>query len=237
MPGRLGLHPRTAVSSRRRPWYECDGGVRLAHDETLVGEHYPELRYRADAYTGRIALEGTITLRTESGIPIRVATRVEFPDDYSDQEPMVYETAGRFPWDPDRHILPGGRCCLWLRPESKWDPKDPDGLLHLLDETVLFFERQLIHELYPDAPWPGGERSHGLLGYAEYISERLGGDEERLSAMKPVLIGALHVGRNTTCPCGSGAKYKKCCLFRVEDIRRRVGTTVLRHALAERYGS
>ncbi len=28
-------------------------------------------------------------------------------------------------------------------------------------------------------------------------------------------------GRNAPCPCGSGKKYKKCCLLRDEDIRRR----------------
>ena len=27
-------------------------------------------------------------------------------------------------------------------------------------------------------------------------------------------IGSRKVGRNDPCPCGSGKKYKKCCLFR-----------------------
>ena len=26
----------------------------------------------------------------------------------------------------------------------------------------------------------------------------------------------IKIGRNTPCPCGSGKKYKKCCLFRQE---------------------
>lgn len=230
MLGRSNLRLRTAASSRRGSWHERDGGVRLAHDRALVGEHYPGLLYRVDDYSGRASLAGTITLRTESGVPIRIATRVEFPDNYPGNEPVVYETAGRFPRDPDRHMLPEGRCCLWLRPESKWNPKDPDSLIHFLDETVLFFERQLIHELYPDAPWPGGERGHGLLGYAEYVSEVLGSDG-LLSALTPVLSGAVGVGRNAACPCGSGAKYKRCCLPRIEEVRRRVGATVLRDVL------
>lgn len=233
MPGRSSLRPRTAASSHRGPWHERDRGSRLAHDKALVGEHYPGLLYRMDDYSRRVSLEGGITLRTESGIPIKMAARVEFPGEYPNREPVVYETAGRFPRDPDRHMLPEGRCCLWLRPESKWDPKDPDSLLHFLDETVLFFERQLIHELYPDAPWPGGARAHGLLGYAEYISDLLG-DDSLLSALTPVLTGVVRVGRNTLCPCGSGTKYKRCCLPRVEEIRGRVGTTTLRDALGGR---
>ena len=28
------------------------------------------------------------------------------------------------------------------------------------------------------------------------------------------------VGRNESCPCGSGRKFKKCCLFRADRFRR-----------------
>lgn len=28
----------------------------------------------------------------------------------------------------------------------------------------------------------------------------------------PIVQGAVKVGRNSQCPCGSGLKYKKCCL-------------------------
>jgi hypothetical protein len=102
-----------------------------------------------------------------------------------------------------------------------------------LDEAILFFERQLIQEMDPDDPWPGGERGHGLLGYAAYISDLLG-DEQLLSALTPVLTGAVRVGRNDVCPCGRGAKYKRCCLGRIEEVERRVGRTVLHEALVGR---
>lgn len=223
-------------TKRRGPWYERDGGLRLAHDKALVGEHYPGLRHRVDQYARSVSLAGTITLRTESGIPTKIEARVEFPHGYPDQEPRVYESGGRFPYEPDRHFFPDGRCCLWLRPESKWDSKDPDYLLRVLDETVLFFERQLIHDLYPNAPWPGGERGHGRLGYAEYVHEWLGEDEKLLLALTPVLTGDIRMGRNAPCPCGSGAKYKRCCLARIEGMKRRVGTVVLREALIQRSG-
>lgn len=238
MPGRSSLRPLTAAAIRRRkPWHKRDGGSRLAHDEALVREHYPRLRHRVDAYTGKARLEGTMTLRTESGVPRRFQVRVEFPDGYPNREPRIYETAGRFPRDPDRHMLPDGLCCLWLRAESKWDPEDRDSLLRFLDEAILFFERQLIQEMYPDEPWPGGERGHGSLGYRDYVLELLGDDEELLSALAPVLAGTSRVGRNDRCPCGRGIKYKKCCLLRVEEIERRVGTAVLSRAIGERSNS
>jgi len=28
------------------------------------------------------------------------------------------------------------------------------------------------------------------------------------------------IGRNTACPCGSGKKYKKCCLNKTQEICR-----------------
>ena len=235
LPGKSSLRPLTpAAINRRKPWYEWDGGARLARDKALVCEHYPELRHRFDSYAGRAWLEGTMTLRTASAVPVRFCVRVEFPDGYPDREPRIYETAGRFARDPDRHMLPDGLCCLWLRPESKWQARDPDGLLRFLDEAILFFERQLIQEMYPDDPWPGGERGHGLQGYEEYALELLGGDDDLLSALAPVLVGVARVGRNDACPCGRGAKYKRCCLGRVEEVERRVGKTIIRETLGER---
>lgn len=234
MPGGSSLRPLTAAAIRKRtPWYQRDGGGRLAHDEALVRKHYPGLSHRVDAYASKAWLEGHMTLLTESGVPKRFQVRVEFPQNYPEREPRIYETAGRFPRDPDRHMLPDGLCCLWVRPETKWKAEDPDCLVRFLDEAILFFERQLIQEMYPNEPWPGGERGHGLLGYKEYVSELLDEDEDLLSALRPILAGAYRAGRNEACPCGSGTKYKKCCLPLVEGIERRVGPPVLRLALSE----
>ena len=33
----------------------------------------------------------------------------------------------------------------------------------------------------------------------------------------------MNIGRNDPCPCGSGKKYKKCCLAKDEEARRREG--------------
>lgn len=32
-------------------------------------------------------------------------------------------------------------------------------------------------------------------------------------------LKTLKVGRNDPCPCGSGRKFKKCCLFKPERMR------------------
>jgi len=38
------------------------------------------------------------------------------------------------------------------------------------------------------------------------------GDPDRLLAPPPPVRAAVKVGRNDPCPCGSGRKYKHCCL-------------------------
>ncbi|HAO21754.1 MAG: hypothetical protein BWK80_28225 [Desulfobacteraceae bacterium IS3] len=34
------------------------------------------------------------------------------------------------------------------------------------------------------------------------------------SSSQPRLAGKQKIGRNDPCPCGSGKKYKKCCLMK-----------------------
>ena len=78
-----------------------------------------------------------------------------------------------------------------------------------------------VHERIPRLCW-------GFLAYLE-VSGRLGGGREMgrtLKAMhalygeraagksKPITNPGSKLGRNDPCPCGSGKKYKKCCLNR-----------------------
>ncbi len=37
------------------------------------------------------------------------------------------------------------------------------------------------------------------------------------------MVSESKSGRNDPCPCGSGKKYKQCCLGKVEERRRRGG--------------
>lgn len=226
MPGRQ-FHPgRTAT--KPKPWYEREGGARLARDRALVAARYPCLTHRIDAAARLVFLEGAITLIGECGVRSPISTRIEFADDYPAREPRAYDAAGRFPHDADHHFYSNGRCCLWLPPESRWDPFDPDALPIFLDEVAIFFDRQLVHEVTGDGSWPGGQRAHGYRGYLEFVADLLGGDRHLLAVLVPILANASGISRNSSCPCGSGRKYKRCHLATVEDIQRRVGPAEVR---------
>jgi hypothetical protein len=80
------------------------------------------------------------------------------------------------------------------------------------------FESDLKHALaHPEAPWqPGAEWEFALFGDTiEELSRWHGFSPEyleRKNAPSPASNPYRDVGRNDPCPCGSGRKFKKCCL-------------------------
>src|SRR5260370_13799975 len=221
MRGRLDR--RAPTKTKPKAWYERDGGERLAQDREGIAAAFPGLSYRIDEQAGRVLLEGTIMLAAECGISTPIQVRVEFPDDYPEHEPRVYDAAQRFPHEADRHFYPDGQCCLWLPPEWRWNGKDPAGFYRFLEEVAVYFDQQLTYEGVGQGRWPGRQRSHGDAGYIKFVLELLDGDQRLLDALAPTLANRSGVQRNTPCPCGRGIKYKRCHPRPVEGNSQRVG--------------
>ena len=186
-------------------------------------EHYPSLAFRADGANERMCLEGDFLLKADCGVPTPICVRVEFPGNYPVGEPTAYDAAGRFPTSLDRHILKNGQFCLWLPPRSPWDKDDPRKLLRFLDEVTVFLERQLVYDATGRQEWPGAQYKHGTDGYEQFMLSILGGNDEHLRSLFPVILGRMHPGRNEPCPCGSAQKYKRCHADPVENIIRNIG--------------
>ncbi|MGW8185730.1 MAG: SEC-C metal-binding domain-containing protein [Desulfobacterales bacterium] len=85
-------------------------------------------------------------------------------------------------------------------PDLQWMIKDAESLLELSSATELAEELQIHQDVVAELP------------------------EEK----PPVIIGGFHtvrrpvakIGRNAPCPCGSGRKYKKCCLEKDQLLLR-----------------
>lgn len=87
------------------------------------------------------------------------------------------------------------------------------------------------------------------LAFPYEAAEVLDAPEASANRLPETAIASAKIGRNDPCPCGSGKKYKKCCLDRVQsaqsDERRRVAAHelderlvwTLRKFAAERYGA
>lgn len=226
MRARSFLANRTPV--RPHGWHMRDGGKQLAYDRALIRSRYPDLLIDVDNI-GQVQLHGVIVLRAECGVEHVFAIRGEFPSDYPNREPRIFDIGSQFPYEADRHFLQNGRCCLWLPCETQWRADKPDALLDLLDQVVVFYDRQLVYDALPVGRkrWPGPERGHGMYGHVEVVLERLNGNDALLKDLAPVFSGRK-VGRNMPCPCGSGNKYKRCHETEVKSIRSFMGDDVLR---------
>jgi SEC-C motif len=96
----------------------------------------------------------------------------------------------------DLHVnMTDESCCLGIFPEYQW--YGVSGFIQ--DKVVPFFYWQSYRRLFGKEPWRG--YSHGDDGIRE--------------AMRmPMTQSTKGNSRNKLCPCGSGKKYKKCCIQR-----------------------
>ena len=77
--------------------------------------------------------------------------------------------------------------------------------MDMFEEMIAVIKEETVRYLFHVVPQSQIEREQ----VAKPVAENLGGDGT--VEKKPVVKGAK-VGRNDPCPCGSGKKYKHCCL-------------------------
>ena len=60
------------------------------------------------------------------------------------------------------------------------------------------------------------KKQGGWASYYQYLIEHNMARMDKQGNVKmimPTIEKVKKIGRNSSCPCGSGKKYKKCCLF------------------------
>lgn len=168
--------------------------------------------FEAGIDSNRIAyIRGTFGVYSQHGHLYESATlRIEYPKTFParNQPPLVYLESHRDRWknSGDSHIESDWRLCLFVPGESGIDFAAPTSLNDLFGVIHTFLFKQRIYQKRVAktllsggiANWPGEDRSHGERGIREAI-QAMGG-----------------LGRNDPCPCGSGEKYKKCHMRRLE---------------------
>ena len=97
---------------------------------------------------------------------------------------------------------------LKKRERKSWEERGED--LRILRETCRWLVEQGVEDI-------GGARSL-LLAKAAWLAGRDGDPEGLLSPARRIEKPAPKVGRNDPCPCGSGKKYKRCCLGDVAKV-------------------
>lgn len=107
----------------------------------------------------------------------------------------------------DLHVEEDSSCCLGIR----YTPERDRTLQRFLEEIVIpFFYRLSYTDRY------GIDAARSEL-WGEYAHGDAGGLQHRRAMAE---FAARSEGRNRPCPCGSGLKYKRCCLPEVEAASR-----------------
>jgi hypothetical protein len=155
---------------------------------------------------GRAFLLGTVRILSQHGheyaaFRIRIVYPNEFPE--RGRVPAVYlESHRNWLKGPDAHIEEDWKLCLFVPGEVGINFSSPESLGEIIQCLRVFlfkeylYQRDLINGILTGIPavWPGQARSHGIVGIREAVRER------------------GQWGRNEACICGSGKKFKRCCL-------------------------
>ncbi len=155
-------------------------------------------------------MQGVFHVRSQHGHRYdSVTLRVEYPPRFPDRgtTPKVILLSHRDRWRKggDSHINSDWSLCLFVPGESGIDFTEAESLdaLFAVLQTFLFKEHLYQQALVrgnltgEEAVWPGKTRGHGTTGIAEAVRDKGG------------------MRRNEPCPCGSGQKFKACCLRRL----------------------
>ncbi len=112
--------------------------------------------------------------------------------------PILFETAAMREFGLQKAALPADcRACRWKTVCRGGCPKDrPPGAPNHL---CVGFDRFFAH-------------AHETLERRARHIERAAAAGQKAAAIAAIRAGRLKVGRNDPCPCGSGRKFKKCCL-------------------------
>jgi hypothetical protein len=161
------------------------------------------------------------TLVVQDGLPVGSYGLFEFycPDPACDcrrvmlnvveeQRPDRFLASISFAFDRDDEMA--GPFLDPLNPQSRHAGK----LLQLVEETVLSDPRYVarLERHYAGVKQAASDPEHPAYPRLQAV---LAEDEGSFSLSRPA-SGAKRVGRNAPCPCGSGKKYKNCCMRKSE---------------------
>ena len=82
--------------------------------------------------------------------------------------------------------------------------------MDMFDEMIASIKEETVRMLFHVVPQSEIERKQ----VAKPMAENYGGDG---TVQKKPVVKAEKIGRNDPCPCGSGKKYKHCCLGKDEN--------------------
>jgi hypothetical protein len=189
-------------------------------DERLLDRHLAALLethtwLEVEWHRGTTArVSGPLPMELPDGRVEPVVLAVELTAAGGQVHAVAFDPEGRWPSDPERHIVREQQFCLGLRKVNEPVIRTPEDLMTWMADLIVFVRQQLVMEEtpggFPGPDWPHGQRQ----AYALHILEQLAAvrAEARATHWDHLRGAAPWPPRNDPCSCGSGRKFKKCCL-------------------------
>jgi len=138
---------------------------------------------------------------------------------YPKEFPLLQDQSKAFPREIDWHISPrDGDCCVCGVIELEEKAKSGISILQFIDEYVLPFYANQLHKKH-FGYYKNGEYAHNAEGVWEALEEEFN-TKDRVKIRRFFKEMRTKRGRNDVCFCGSGKKYKKCHLLRINIIEK-----------------
>lgn len=142
---------------------------------------------------------------------------VYFPYTYPKGMPIMQDESKYFPWKVDWHMSSDdGRCCVCGVIEQEETAKRGISILGFIEDYIIpFYSNQLYRQEF--GYYKNGEYAHYDEGVWEALEDEFE-TKDRFKIRRFLSEMRTKRGRNDVCFCGSGKKYKKCHLPKIEII-------------------
>ncbi|SFB59088.1 hypothetical protein SAMN05216266_12333 [Amycolatopsis marina] len=217
------------------------GSRRWRQDAADLDQVQPSLRI-VHLGVPRARIEGIVKVARPDGRVDSFELSIHYPNLDPFALPDTFDAVGRFPRnEPDRHIEPNGRFCLWLpQTEPVDDFQRPGGLRRYISRVEEFLVLQRLydvrrkHNILPH--WPGEEWAHGTEGHKQWFRETTA--DLTANQLEHLLTAAETPARpGYRCPCGSGKRVGNCHKRWIRSLRRTMikhpGISIIAHEYLE----
>lgn len=152
---------------------------------------------------------------------------VIIPDVYPEVLPRVRETGGKIE-SIYEHVYEDGTLCLAVPIEERRIFWGQPSLLGFVNRLVIpYFYGYCYWEKYGEHPFD--EQDHGAIGIVQHYIDSLQLKDE-ISALAVISYLLEHGYRgHHICPCGSGAKVRKCHGKALQDLHKQHTEHTLKH--------
>lgn len=213
-----------------------ESGALLTLDEVKAAIAFDQPRLRATETGQSIRVEGSFLVYEQDVVAIPEGpitafdVEMELSDRYPRREPKVFEVGGRVPRKPERHINPGGDCCVTV-----WE----NWLVATNDHSITNYLNGPLNEYFlgqfwfeKTGKWPFGERSHGVKGLEEAYADALGIPNKRGSLHYHLrMLSQDWPKGHWLCPCGSGKILRYCHRDDLWALHGKVNPAIARRML------